>query len=529
MRPELHDDRNARARQEGGSQDSTQTVAAQAVSMSSTALDRALVRGVLWTSGGRYVVQAFTWASSLVVARILSPADYGVAGVAWLYVGLAQMLAELGIGTVIVQKRAMSEDTARSLATLSVAVSAILAAFSVPIGMLMARFYAEPALTAVVIVYGLNLLVSGIRSVPTSLLSKQLDFGGITKITVVEGLCAGATSVTLGWLGFGVWALVLANVAGNIIATGLVLAHRPCWPLLRGWTSEARSAASVGRRVLTARLAWYAYSNADFAIVGRLLGTVQLGYYTLGWQLATLPSDRLTAAFTQVMFPVAAAAQDTPGAAKRYFLKCLEALVFLLLPISLGGAILANEAVVTVLGSKWEPAAPVLAVLLLTVPLRVTGALANQVILAQGNATFAMKKNLWALFLMPPAFVVGAQYGIIGVALVWLLAFPLVVALPSFLRIGQVLELGMAGVWAHCSPYVYSSALTAAALFAIKSMLAGSSSGAVLGVGLGVGLVSYLCPLVLGWPERVGGFLNAAHRAVRPELSPVKIGANSGT
>lgn len=475
-----------------------------------SALDRAFVSGVLWTSAGRYAVQMVSWASSLLVARLLQPADYGIANMAWVFVGLAQILAELGIGTVVVQRAELPERTARALATLSVSVGLALAVVSVPMGILMARFYEEPALAAVVTAYGAGFIVSGLRSVPTSLMSKQLDFRHTTQVAMFEGACAATCSVSLAWAGFGYWSLVIGNLAGGTLSAALSLFYRPCWPLVTGWIAEARSSIGVCLQVLGSRFAWYAYSNADFVVVGRVLGTSALGQYSLGWQLASLPIDRIASAVTQVAFPVVAAARSTPGAARRYFLGLLESLLLVLLPLSLGGALLAREAIVVVLGPRWLPAAPVLALLLPTVTLRVTGALANQLILAQGDAGFAMRKNLWALLFMPPAFYVGSRYDIIGVALAWTLMLPALIVAPSLIKMARMIDLSARDAWAACSPSMCASLVLVVVVLLVKTALADRSVLVVLSIGTLSGAAAYVATLALGWPNRVRRLIDIA-------------------
>ena len=408
-------------------------------SPSSASLDASLVRGVAWVGAARWSTQALTWVATLVIARLLSPSDYGIFSMALLYLGLLALVTEFGLGAAIITIRNLSEGQIAQLNTVSVILGVVgfgltcLAAF--PLG----YFFHSPELPAVLMVMALGFVISSFQSVPSALLQKDLRFKLISLIELAKTTSTAVVMVPLAFWGARYWTLVAGALVGSLVAAILTLARKRHSFAKPDW-SELGHAIKYSWQVLIARVGWYGYSNSDFLVAGRVLGPTVLGYYTLAWNLATMPIDKVTTLVSSVTPGIYAAAQEDYSALKRYLLKPSEVLSLILFPAMAGLALVANDAVHVLLGAKWESAILPLQLLSIYACIRSIMPLFAQVLMVTGDSKFVMWTNVTSAIVFPTAFFFGSHWGAVGIAATWVLVYP-INAIPLYRRVTQRIEL----------------------------------------------------------------------------------------
>ena len=390
-------------------------------------LDRSLATGLAWTGLGKWATQLFSWVSTLIIARLLRPEDYGILGMAMVYLGLVQLVSEFGLGTALIQRRDLSASQIGRLGGLSVLVGIGLFGVSAAAAPLIAGFFGEPAVRLVLIVLAGNFVISAFQVVPGALLARELRFRRLAVIEATESLSQIVVTLTLAVLGARYWALVFGSLGSKLVSTAFMVASRP-HPIR--WPRDVRSlrgALSFGWQVVITRLTWYAYSNADFAVVGRVLGKGLLGAYEVGWTIASVPVDKVSAVIGRVTMPIFAAVQRDRAAVARYLLLLSEGLALGILPASVGMALVAPDFVRVALGSRWQAAIVPLAVLSAHVTFRCVNALFSQCLLAIGETRQSVRLGLVQVIVMPAVFYAGAKgWGVNGVAFAWLIVHPLI-------------------------------------------------------------------------------------------------------
>lgn len=402
-------------------------------------LDKALVGGVAWTAIAKWISQLATWAITLIVARILSPSDYGLVGMATIYLGLVQLFSEFGVGTAIITMRELSDDQVSQLNTLSLLLGfvgfAISAAVAIPIG----RFFRAPKLPIVIIVMSIAFVVSAIRTVPYSLLQKNMRFKLLAIIDGLQSIIQGAITLVLAYLGYGFWALVLGNLSLSFVTTGLTLIwqrQRFAWPRF----SAIRGALFYSWHIIVARLSWYCYDNSDFVVAGRVLGEGPLGAYTLAWTLAHAPLEKLTTLVNRVTPSIFSAVQSDLSALRRYLRTITGGLALVIFPATLGMALVANDFVRLALGPKWLGVVLPLELLALHALIRSNVILLAPVLNAIRATRFAMWQNLSSLTILPVSFYIGSRWGTGGIAGVWVFVYPLL-QLPLYWRLFRGIQM----------------------------------------------------------------------------------------
>jgi len=440
-------------------------------------LDRSFIKGVAWTGASKWSIQIFTWAMTLVIARILTPSDYGIVAMASVFYGAFDLITDFGIGSSIIMLTGLSKEQVSQINALSILLgltgTLVSCAVAVPLGW----FFATPDLSSVVAVMGLGFFINSFRTVPNALLQKERRFKVISLIGVIRSVAQSSTVVLLAWLGFRYWSLVLGILLSYTLGAALTLAvrrHGLAMPRI----SSLTHAAKFSGQVLVSNLAWYAYSNADFTIAGRVLGQVALGSYNLAWTLAYTPLEKVTTLVGSVTPAFFSAVKEDPTALRRYLLRPIEAIALILFPTMIGMSLVARDAVLTLLGDKWEASIPVLQLLALYASVRSIMPLFPQVLMALRETRFVMWNELISLILLPTAFYFGSQWGIHGIAAAWVIAYP-VNAVPLYWRVHQKIGLSHVEFFRTLLPAITGSALMSLAVIAAKFVLDGQLEGSV--------------------------------------------------
>ncbi len=474
----------------------------------SRSLDRSFVHGIAWTAAARWVTQIFSWASTLVVARLLTPADYGLVGMALVFTGLVQIVNEFGLGAAIVQVRELDDEQSAALGGFSVAMGVAFFLLSVALAGPIASFFGERAVANVVRVLAVNFVISGARVLSASLLNRELAFSRIARIDIAEGLLLAAVTLTLAVAGFRYWALVLGTIVSASFGTILYIRARPHGMALPLHLRRVKGPLLLGWQVTVSRMAWYGYSNADFAVVGRILGKLALGAYTFGWQIASIPVDKVSAVLSRVALPIFSAAQRDLPTVRRYVLILTEVLAIIAMPLSIGLAVVARDFVAVVLGPRWAGAVGPMRLLAMYAGFRCLTTFFPQVLTAVGHARWNMRMGLVMLVVMPTAFVIGSRWGTSGVAAAWMIGYPIVVVPGLLLYMLRRIELPFGAYATALRPAFTGTAVMVAATLAVGALLPpGLRHAARLALVVATGAVAYLAVLWLLHRDRVKALL----------------------
>lgn len=460
-------------------------------SSASVSLDRSLVQGIAWTSAAKWSGQVLSWASTLIVARLLSPEDYGLVGMASIYLALITMLSEFGLGTTVTAMQDLTETELAQLGGFAIifgiASFLLSCAVAIPLGI----FFHSPEMPAVVIVMSFAFIITAFRILPAALLQRELQFRNLAFIDAARSIVLAFVMIAFAWFGFRYWTLVIGGIVSSLIATVqtvMLRRHRIAWPRV----AALRHAMRYSWHVLASRLSWYAYSNADFLVAGRLLGKAALGVYDFAWTLANVPVDKVTALVGQVTFPIFAAVKDDRAELSRYLLRITEGVALLTFPAAAGMTLVANDFVLAFLGTKWEGAIIPLRLLSVFVGFRSITPLLPPVLLVLGESSFAMWNSIISAVVMPTAFyLMGTRWGTTGLALAWVIVYPFLAAMlywRVFTRLRLPLYQYLRALW----PAASSTIVLCAVVFGVKGATpAGLSHGAAFGIQAAAGAAAF--------------------------------------
>ncbi|HEY3194425.1 MAG TPA: lipopolysaccharide biosynthesis protein [Candidatus Dormibacteraeota bacterium] len=479
------------------------------------ALDHSLVRGVAWTAAAKWASQALAWVSWLIVARLLTPEDYGLVGMAAIYLGLVTLLSEFGLGTAVLAVRELSGAQIGQLNGLAVllGLAGLLAscAVAIPLG----RFFHAPQLPLVVVAMSTTFVITSFKTVPLALLQRDLRFKALAFIDLGQALVLAISMVGFAVAGFRYWTLVCGGVLSALISTGAILRlrHAPFgWPQPK----SLKHAMTLSSDVVISRLGWYVSANTDFLVAGRILGKAALGFYNVAWTLASVPVDKVAALVGQVTPAFFSAVQTDHPAMRRYVLRITEGMALITFPVSLGLALVARDFVLVVLGSKWEGTIAPLRLLAAYAALRSITPLLPQALQIIRDSRFEMWRMVAAAVVMPTSFYFAAQrWGTVGLAMAWMLADPLlafVLYRRVFRKIGLSPRAYLAALW----PALSGTALMAGAVLAVGVLRGNEWTPALrLAAQIGVGVITYGLACVVLHRERFAAFYDVVVAARR--------------
>jgi PST family polysaccharide transporter len=411
----------------------------------------------------------------LIMARLLTPEQFGVFGIGLVALNVLQSMNELGTSVAIVRWPGDPTRPARTAVTVSVASSTLLFAACFALAPWVASSLNAPEAVTVLRLLALGLVFDGISSIPNALLTRAFLQGRRTVADLVALVVSSSLGITLAVAGYGALSLAWGTLAGNACATVLIFVLAPSRPR-PGWDrSDARRLIAFGWPLAVASLLLLAVTNVDAIVVGRVLGPAALGFYLLALNLSNWPPNLLSLAIRRVAIPGFAQLRGDLVALRKAFARSLGLVVSVVLPASLLLSILADTAITTLYGETWEPAVGVLQWLAVLGTVRVATNLCYDVLLALGRSRTLLGLQLLWLVSVIPALAVGAHMGGIRAAATAHVIVAVAVVAPAY-----VVALHRAGIAPRWVVGALVRPLAAAAVAgAVALIIRGSSTGSI--------------------------------------------------
>jgi O-antigen/teichoic acid export membrane protein len=374
------------------------------------------VRGFLFTGGQVVFVRLLSLVSFTVLARLLSPHDYGVAALANVFVALFSLLAAGGFGQALVQKKILERRDSDTVFWLCLAIGAALTLIMAGLAYPLASLLNSPQLGPVLLVLSLNFVVVGLSSTQNALLQRSMQFKKLASVTVVSNILATVAGVAFAFAGFGVWALVIQTLlAPAFAAAGLWRAssYRP----KRQFSREAVGPIfAVSRQFVGASFMFFASTRTDDFLVGAELGSVTLGVYTVAFRITTVLADILNNSVRLVAFPAFARLQDRPDRLRVNYLLSLRLSVTVAMPCFVFSAAASPQIVQVLFGAKWLTCVPSMRVLCASGALATVLASNATLLQATGHARLQFRLSTAGTILQVIAFFATAPFGIVWVS-----------------------------------------------------------------------------------------------------------------
>jgi PST family polysaccharide transporter len=398
-------------------------------------LERLVGIGISWKLAGQVAVQLVRLLTVAVLARLLTPHDYGAAAIAIALAAFAPTVADMGIGSALVQAEGASR-TARSTAfwgsvASGVGLFVIMAAAAEPA----AAFMGDPRVAGMVVAGGLTFAIYSVGSASQAVYMREMKFRSLELRNWLALVTGGVVAIIAAANGAGPWALALQQVAfmGTLVAG---LWFRAGWrPALELSRPALRELGSFAIRIAGGRWARLLELLVLTLLIGRLASVPELGAWSFGMSMVILPLSLVAIPIAEVLFSAFSRLRNEPERMAALWLDSIGYLAAVLLPVLLGLMIVAPDLVPTVFGARWEVSVGVVQILCVYVLIRGLQSWGSVYMDAVGRPEVTFWTQLASLCLTPVAVVVGVHWGIEGVAVCFVVCQMIAVEIPMFIMV----------------------------------------------------------------------------------------------
>jgi O-antigen/teichoic acid export membrane protein len=374
-----------------------------------------LVKGFAWGIGGTAVMQASQIIFGLVLVRLLTPRDYGLASMALVFSTLVLTVSDLSMSNALVQRPHITEADRSTVFWSSLALGSFLALVGVALSGPLADFYHQPAVQPLFAVVSISFVLVPLQTTQHALLLRDMRFRLMSIRSAVGAVIGGMTGITAALLGAGAWALVLQQIAVALAGTILLWTCTSWRPhFVFSWRS-LRDLGGYGLNLVGWQILGFGRNNADNILIGRFLGSAALGRYGVAFNLMFLPISRLIIPIQDTLFPAFSRWQEDLDRIGRAWLRTLHLVAAGLAPALLGIAVVAPDAVGVVFGPKWHAAVPIIQLLALVSLAYCLAQLGHRVFGALDRTSFVFRFALVETPLTIGSFAVGLRWGLVGV------------------------------------------------------------------------------------------------------------------
>ena len=461
-----------------------------------------VVSGVRWKIGSQLALQVLSFASTLTLARLLSPRDFGLAGIALVFASLAFLLADVGLGASLVQRRELTEDDRSTAFWTNAGLGCLLAAAGVGLSWPLADLYHQPRVQPLFAVLSLSFLLTALGTTQAALLIRDLRFRSLELRTLAATSISIAAAIVLAALGYGPWAIIVQTLVTCVVSTALLWRSSTWRPQRRYSFQSLRQLLGYGGPIFGSTLVWYVERNLDNVLIGRFRGPAALGNYGLAYNIMLAPLKKVVLPVQQVLFPALSRVRDQKDAAA-IWLRMTRIFAAAAVPSLAGLAIVAPDFVVVVLGEKWRPAVHVLQILTWVGLIQLAAAQTTTILEALGRAGDVFRYSLASASLSVVGFAIGLHWGIVGVAAGYAIANT--VAIPVYVAVGsRAVGLSIGDFGRAVGGVVVIAAVMAVAVAAVRlALIDHLSAGPRLAISVAVGAAVYLPLCRWRFPEIV--------------------------
>jgi O-antigen/teichoic acid export membrane protein len=388
-----------------------------------------VLQGISWQVGAQMTNLIVRLAVGVVLARLLTPHEYGLAGMAIVFVGLLGLVTDPALGAALVQRADIDERDRSTVFWTATAGGVALTLVGVACAPLVGRFYGNSDVTPLFATLALGFTLTGLCVVPSALLTRELRYGSLQMRGIVGSVVGGAAAIVVAVLGYGAWAIIAQALTASVVSAALL------WNVV-GWrprrvfsVERLRVLGGFGVKLLGSRVLGFANLNFDNLLVGRYLGSAALGAYSLAYNVMFAPMVRLGFPIQQVTAAAFSRLQGEPERLIAAWLRSKRLSAALLAPAFLGVLVVAPDLIPVVFGERWDAAIRVLQLLCIAGVAHSLVTLNWSALQASGRAGTLLRVNLMISATTVTAFAVGLHWGIDGVAGLyavarWLLVLP---------------------------------------------------------------------------------------------------------
>ncbi len=465
------------------------------------ALGQHVRTGLAWKAATQITGQITRTVMTIVLAHLLAPSAFGLAGMVLLFIGLIQLLADVGFSASLVQLPTLTEEDRSTAFWMGLGVAIVLFGASVALAPAVAVFYHAPRLRWMFVAVATGFITTALSTTQASLLWRRMDFRALEIRAMLSTLAAAAVGIGAAAAGLGTWSLILQANALSVTSMVAVWLLSPWKPRFVFSRQSLGRIAGFSSNVLFARFLDYGDRNADNLLIGRFLGSTALGIYSIGYSVIIIPFSRLADPIRSLITPALAALQGDVDAMRALWLRGVRAVASIVFPLMAGVIVVCPDFVEVVLGSRWKPATSIIQILAWVGLIQTVSFLTGAIYQSCNRSGLLLKVNAVAFALDLASFSVGLHWGIRGVAIAYALMNTVVLTPLRLVVVNRLLGYRLRSFASELRGVTEATVLMAASVLVVRELLEMHGIGAVgrLPICVVSGVVVYA--LVCRWRE----------------------------
>jgi O-antigen/teichoic acid export membrane protein len=370
-----------------------------------------------WSAVENILLQCITFVVMIFMSRRLTPADYGLVGMIAIFTAVSTSFVNSGFPMALIRKQDRTEKDLSSVFYFNIVVAVFLYLVLFCCAPFIADFYNEPRLIAIMRFSAICLIIGGLTSVQGAIYSAKLDFKTKAKSSVTATLVSSAVGLTMAYNGFGVWAILISSMTGEIVASVILWFYSNWRPKLVFSFKSIKELFSFGSKLLASGLLDTIYTNMYSLVIGRFFNASTLGYYSRAKGFAALPSSNLTGILQRVIYPMLCTIQDDDERLASVYRRLLRLSAFVIFPCMVGLSALANPLVVTLLNEQWSFSATLLQIVCFSMMWYPIHAINLNLLQVKGRSDLFFKLEIWKKILGVCVLVITIPMGIIAMCI----------------------------------------------------------------------------------------------------------------
>lgn len=377
-------------------------------------LKKQATAGMIWTFGQQFGHQVINFVVSIVLARLLLPEEFGLIGMISVFVGVGNALLNAGLTNSLIRSKELDQGDYSTVFYFNLVASIIIYVaiyFAAP---LIADFYDQEILINIVRIYCLSFIIAAFMAVQKARMTKHMDFKTQTIITLPSLVIGGAVGISMAYMGYGVWSLVWNQLVAQTVRSLQFWIYSGWQPSRVFDTGKFKEHFNFGYKITLSNLIAKIFENSYVIIIGRFFAASQVGFYTRAETMKDLPVKNISLALNRVTYPLFATIQEDNVRLKNVYQRLMKMVLFVVAPVMVFSAILAEPIFRFLLTEKWLPAVPYFQILCAAGILYPVHMYNLNVLTVKGRSDILLKLTIVKNILLTIAILVGVQFGIFG-------------------------------------------------------------------------------------------------------------------
>lgn len=370
--------------------------------------------GILWTAAERFGLQLIQFVVVIVLARLLTPADFGLVAMLMVIFAVSSVLVNGGFTAALIREPEITEEDKSTAFWMNLIAAVVIYGIIWIAAPAVASFFEQPRLVGLTRFMALNLIFLSLTLVQSAELTHRLDFKRLGLTSIAASGVTGAVAVTLAYFGVGVWALAAKYVLASACSSVFLYLVNPWYP--KQWISRKslKKLFGFGSKLAASGLLDQVYQNIYKVVIGKFFAATTLGFYTQAQNFQNMASQSLVGMLQKVTYPVLAKANDDPERLKRGYRKMIQVSSYVIFPAMIGMALTAEPLVLTLVGEKWLQTVPFLQILCVSGALYHLHSINLNILKVVGRTDLFLKLEVIKKVNITIAIIVGLQFGIWG-------------------------------------------------------------------------------------------------------------------